>query len=523
MKKIFFILIILLTALTGNALSQSQQISNLCLEDNYKTWYAADPMRQLEEEGIDDQLGMGRIFVPAMSDPELEPEYMIYQNGKLVKDACPVGQSIFMDPGSYTLEIGSAILAEQKVEINVTLKSGQTRIIEPTWGSLIVKVIDQNRNYLREAYEIYEIDNYKNSIGTKYSAEQDQPGEKQETWLLKPGLYKIIKYRESPKTFTNFTTIRIMEGILEELTIVMDSSTKNFVGAGFLPEMKESDQVRAWRYYTSIKGSFLLSSDNFVNKDESATNITLSAKINNEIKYDAFPHYFSSRQDLNVGLTKEQDKDFRIYSNSLQLQPTYIFYFIKSFGVYGRFRLASNVFPTKFYFDADQPKIYKINTEGDTVQTITNDDNLQIASMLYPLSLEEGVGLNLTVFNTNTSNLYIKTGLGFSQTVNSNVYEQDTTDPTIFRELESVNLSGFEGNVGGDFRISNNINYVFEFYTLYPFEKSRKQVFRLDNTLSFRLSSYVSLDYTLTVKQDETKTWTQVDHNLSLDLTIISF
>jgi len=113
--------------------------------------------------------------------------------------------------------------------------------------------------------------------------------------------------------------------------------------------------------------------------------------------------------------------------------------------------------------------------------------------------------------------------LGFSQTVNSNVYEQDAADPTIFRELESVNLSGFEGNVGGDFRISSNINYVFEFYTLYPFEKSRKQVFRLDNTLSFRLSSIVSLDYTLTVKQDETKTWTQVDHNVSLDLTIISF
>ncbi len=523
MKKIFFILIILITALTGNALSQNQLISNLCLEDNYNTWYAPDPMRQLEEEGIDDQLGMGRIFVPAMSSPELEPEYMIYQNGQLVREGCPVGQSIFMEPGSYTLEIGSAILTPQKVEVDVTLKAGQTRIIEPTWGGLIVKIIDQNRNFLREAYEIYQIDNYKNSIGTKYSAEEDQPGEKQETWLLKPGVYKIIKYRESPKTFINFTTIRIMEGTLEELTIVMDSSTKNFVGAGVLPEMKESDMVRAWRYYTSVKGSFLLSSDNFANKDESATNITLSSKIDNEIKYDAFPHYFSSRQDLNVGLTKEQDKDFRIYSNSLQLQPTYIFYFIKSFGVYGRFRLASNVFPTKFYFDADQPKIYKIDTEGDTVQTITNDDNVQITPMLYPLSLEEGIGLNLTVLNSNTSNLYIKTGLGFSQTINSNVYEQDTADPTLFRELESVNLSGFEGNIGGDFRISNNINYVFEFYTLYPFEKSRKQVFRLDNTLSFRLSSIVSLDYTLTVKQDETKTWTQVDHNVSLDLTIISF
>jgi len=81
--------------------------------------------------------------------------------------------------------------------------------------------------------------------------------------------------------------------------------------------------------------------------------------------------------------------------------------------VYGRLRLASNVFPTKFYLEADQPVIYKINTEGDTIQTITNSDNVQITPMLYPLSLEEGIGLNLTLFNTNTSNLYIKTGLGF--------------------------------------------------------------------------------------------------------------
>ena len=523
MKKAFFIIIILITTLTGNALSQSQTSSNIYINEQYNTWTAPEPMHQLEKEGIDDQLGMGRIFVPAMSDPTLEPEYMIYKNGQLERGRCPVGQSIFLEPGSYTLEIGSGLVEEQKMKIDVTLKAGQTRIIEPTWGSLIVTIIDQNRNYLREAYEIYQIDDYKNSIGMKYSVDENQPGEKQETWLLKPGVYKIIKYKESPKTFTNFTTIRVMEGMLEELTIVMESTTKNFIGAGLLPEMKESDQIHAWKYYTSIKGSFLLSSDNSANKDKSVTNITLSAKLDNEIKYDAFPHYFSSRQNLNIGFTKEQDKDFRIYSNSLHLQPTYIFYFIKSFGVYGRFRLNSNVFPTMFYFDSAQPTIYKINTEGDTVDTILDDDKVQITPMLYPISLEEGFGLNLTVFNTNTSNLYIKTGLGFSQTLNSNVYEQDATDTDVFRELESVNLSGFEGNVGGDFRISNNINYIFEFYTLYPFEKSRKQIFRFDNTVSFRISSYVSLDYTLTVKQDETKTWTQVDHNLSLDLTIISF
>lgn len=519
------VLVIVLICLVGSA-SAWAQITNsptVCDDEAYQTWASPEPLMQLEREGVDDQLGMGRIFVPAMSDSELEPEYTIYQNNKVVRDRCPIGQSIFVDPGTYVLEIGSGILEEQKVNITISIKAGQTRIINPSWGGLIVKIIDQNRNYLREPYEIYDINDYRNSLGVKYSAEEDKPGEKQETWLLKPGIYKVIKYGESPKTFTNFATIRVLEGTLEEMTIVINSSTNDFVGAGILPEMKESDQIDAWRYYTSIKGSFLLSSDNFANKDESTTNITLSSKIDNEIKYDEFPHYFSSRQDLNVGLTKEQDKDFRIYSNSLQIQPTYIFYFIKSFGVYGRLRLESNLFPTRFYFDTTQPAIYKVDTEGDTVDIITNGDKVQITPMLYPLSMEEGVGLNLTLFNTNTSNLYVKTGLGFSQTVNSDVYEQSPTNPDVFHELESVSLSGFEGTVSGDFRISNNINYVFEFYTLYPFEKNRKQVFRFDNTISFRISSIVSLDYTLTIKEDETKTWTQVDHNLSLDLTIISF
>jgi len=522
MKKISLIVVIYLV-FNFPGWSQATNSPTVCSDEAYQTWSAPEPIQQLEEEGVDDQLGMARIFVPAMSDPQREPEYTIYQDNVVVRERCPVGKSIFVDPGTYVLEIGSGLLEEHKIHIDVTVQAGQTRLINPTWGGLIIIIIDQNRNYLREPYEIYDINDYNNSFGVKYSAEQDKPGEKQETWLLKPGVYKIIKYGESPKTFTNFATIRVLQGTLEEMTIVINSSTSDFIGAGILPEMKESDQIHAWKSYTSIKGSGLLSSDNFANKDESTTNITLSAKLDNEFKYDAFPHYFSTRQNLNLGLTKEQDKDFRIYSNSLQVQPTYIHYFIKSFGVYGRLRLESNVFPTQFYFDTTQDTIYKYDSDGNLIETIKNVEKVQITPMLYPLSLEEGVGFNFTVFNTNTSNLYVKTGLGFSQNINTNVFEQDALEPEVFRELESVSLSGFEGTVSGDFRIANNVNYVFEFYTLYPFEKSRKQVFRFDNTVSVRISSIVSLDYSLTIKEDETKTWTQVDHNISLDLTIISF
>ncbi|MBC8527608.1 MAG: hypothetical protein H8D22_12280 [Candidatus Cloacimonetes bacterium] len=496
---------------------------SFALDDNpYSSWKAETPEIQLDKEGVDDQVGLGRIFVPAMSKPKLEPEYSIYQNSELIRDDCPTGKSIFLKPGEYTLNFGSANSEDMKIKKKVTIDAGETKIISPTWSGLIVKIIDQNRDYLRQPYEIYDIIDYKISVGMKYSADEDKPGEEQETWILEPGTYKIIKYGETPKTFTNFATIQLLPVKLYIMTIVLNNTTNNFMGAGMLPEMFESDKVHKWTHYTSIKGSFLLNANNSDDKDRTKTNITLSAKPENELKYDIFPHYFNSRQTINLGFTKEQDQDFRIYSNSIQLPNTYIYYLFKSFGFYTRLRIDSNIFPTNYYFDSTQDTIWKCYEDG-SIDTLRNIDKVQITTVLYPINLEEGFGLNLTLLNTNRSNLYIKTGLGMSQTLNNHCFEQDTNDNKRFNELESIYLNGIEGNIVGDFQITNDISDWCEFYTLYPFEKDRSQVYRFENTLTFRISSYVSLDYKITIKREELPDWIQLYHNLSLDITFISF
>ncbi|MEA3474956.1 MAG: hypothetical protein U9R23_00690 [Candidatus Cloacimonadota bacterium] len=514
MKKLsLFLLGIFIFYLPQNIFAESKY--------SYDTWQADIPQVQLDKEGVDDEIGFGRIFIPAMSKPKLEPEFSVYQNGKTVKVGFPIGQSCFLKPGNYTIVFGSATSKDKKIQKKVTVEEGETKIISPTWSGLIVKIIDQNRNYIRLPYEIYDINDYKTSAGMKYSADENKPGEEQETWILEPGTYKVIKYGETPKTFINFATIQLLPGELYIMTVVLNNETNNFMGAGILPEMFESDKIHKWIHYTSIKGSFLLNADNSANKEQTKTNITLSSKLENELKYDEFPHYFNSRQTINLGFTKEQDQDFRIYSNSIQLPNTYIYYLFKSFGFYTRFRIDSNIFPTNFYLDS-LSTVCKHYQDG-TIDTLKNIDKVQITPVLYPISLEEGFGLNLTLLNTNRSNLYIKTGLGMAQTLNNHCYEQDPNDNKIFNELESIYLNGIEGNIVGDFQITNDISDWFEFYTLYPFEKDRAQVYRFENTLTFRISSYVSLDYKLTIKREELPDWIQLYHNLSLDITFISF
>ncbi|MCK4339686.1 MAG: hypothetical protein KAW87_06845 [Candidatus Cloacimonetes bacterium] len=517
MKKIFcFLLTIFILYLPINVFAVSNHL--------YKDWLADEPQVQLDKEAVDDESGFGRIFIPAMSKPELEPEFSIYQNGKNVIIGYPVGKSCFLKPGKYTIIFGSSEDNKQKIIKEITIEEGETKIIYPDWSGLIIKIIDQNRDFLRESYEIFDIPVYQ-SLGMKYSADEDEPDEYQDTWILKPGLYKIVKYGEPFNTYTNFATVRLLPGELTTLTIVIDNTTldRNYIGSGILPEIAEIKKAKTWNVYTSIRGSFLLSGENITKEEENEIKITLSSKLENDVKYDRFPHYFSSKQILNLDFNKEHKQDFRIYSSNIQLPTTYIFYFVKSFGIYTRFRIDTRLFPSKFYFDSIQDTIYKCSEEGDTLEILTNRDEVQIAPMFFPIRCEEGIGINITLLKSNRSNLNIKSGLGLSQTINNDVFERESKSSPKFNRLESIYLRGIEISVGGDFRILSNLSYFGEIYTLYPFEKDRSQVFRFENTFTLRISRFISLDYTLLLERKEIPDWIVQNHDLSVVFTIISF
>lgn len=486
------------------------------------SWQADSPQIQLEKEGRDDQVGLGRLFVPKMTTSELEPPYKIFQNGKVVKTDCKTGESVFLDPGKYEVVLGSSEIDKYKIKKEVTIENQGTHILPVTWSGLIIKIIDRNRNFLREPYEIYRLGDYDAGLGVEYSADEDEPDERQQTWLLPSGYYKIIKYKESPKTFVNFTTVQLDKGKLVVVTIVMDSSERTFVGSGVLPELSQKLKAKNWTRYTSLDASFNLTSNNATEQDEHIYNANLIANPENNFKLDKFPYYFNSDQKLLIGFNKETNQDLKVNTNSLQINATFIYYLLKSIGVYSRIRFDGSMLPTNYYFESAQDTVYKVSKDG-IIDTLFNVDKVEITPAVFPVKFEEGFGLSLRILNSPAQDLKFNTGFGLSQNINSDVYEQDKNNKNLFNELETIYLSGLEASLSGDFQFAGNLTYVIELYTLYPFDEDRTQSYRFENSISLRITSIFSLDYSLNLEKGETKDWLVQNHNLSLNVTFISF
>lgn len=491
-------------------------------ENKFSSWQADSPQIQFEKEGVDDQIGLGRVFVPMMTKSELEPSYDIYQNGEVVKQDVHTGRSVFLKPGNYTIKLGSSEISKYLIKKQITIKEQETIILPVTWTALVVRIIDKNRNFIRQPYEIYFLEDYNASLGMEYSADEDEPDERQQTWLLPAGFYKLIKYGESPKTFVNFSTVQLEQGKLTVLTIVMDSDANVFVGSGILPEQSKKLKAKHWTRYTSLDVSFNLTSNNATEESDHVYSANFIANPENNFKLDKFPYYFNSDQELSLGWNKESNQDLRVNTNSLKANAQFIYYLIESLGVYSRVRFEGAILPENYYFDSTQDSVIRIHADG-TSDTLYQIDKVEIDPAIFPVNFEEGFGLSLRILNDPSRDLKLNSGFGLSQEINDDVFEQSSNIKSIFNELENVNLSGIEVSLSGDFQVTNNLTYTVDFYTLYPLDKDRKQSYRFENSLSLRLTSIFSLDYALNLEKGESKDWLVQKHNLSLSLTFISF
>ncbi|MDW7679016.1 MAG: hypothetical protein SCK70_00500, partial [bacterium] len=166
------------------------------------SWIASPPQYQLDEEGLDDVKGLGRVFLPAMTNPDFEPVYTVMQADTIVK-VQKMGKSVFLRPGKYTIIYGSGALG-QMMRKSIDILAEETRIIEPDWSGLTIRIIDETRNWLKEPYELYRLPDGE-PMGIGYGADE-QLGEYLQTWILSPGLYKMVKLGEHFNTYTNFST-----------------------------------------------------------------------------------------------------------------------------------------------------------------------------------------------------------------------------------------------------------------------------------------------------------------------------
>lgn len=491
MKKIYldktYILSVLLSCLFFVNISAQEKLPR-----KWATWDAPDPQTQLDREAQDDIKGLGRLFIPVMTEADYEPVFTVSNMQDSILKISRMGKSIWLRPGQYKIAYGSGAL-DQLMRRVVEIRAEDTTILEPDWSGLVIKIIDETRTSIREAYEIYSIPE-NDYFGVGYGAEE-QVGEHLQTWVLQPGLYKIVKLGEHVNTYKNFTTVRLLPGELTHFTIVVNTTTKDFLGAGIIDVGKKPRKLANWSLFSTLYGSFTLNSSNDVTTEEQETSMIFVAQLDYNITYNSKHHYFSSRGLIEEGWNMQKKQaSFRSNLDRMQMKNIYVFYFIKQMGFYGRVFLETNLVRKINYFD-NRRDVTFLDENDQIIEQKLGVRDVQLSPNFSPLELKEGFGINLILLKSLRANLNIRAGMGWHQIFNRDLYNQ--TSDTTFKALNSSFARGPEASLIGSARISRNMLLSCELEVFYPEGKGDRVDYEFENILNLKLSKNVSLDYTL--------------------------
>lgn len=465
-----------------------------------------------------DLSSLGRIIVKSMEDPDYEPPFAVEDLSGKEYGSYQMGSDVLLEPGRYRLIIGNGN-ANQKIKKDVEVFARYKQYIEPDWGWLTIDVLDENRTQIDERYELYDLESGE-SYGFGYGIVEGV-GQKLESWVLKPGYYKVVLNGYPFNTYTDFTTIEVKKDLSEHITIVYDTENKKMLGAGKIlqDELMYSKNKLKISVLNHLNAN--MQSNNETSETKYKTSIVLTEQLDTKMVYDVFPHYYSFKNITEIGVTKDTNRDMIFSTDKFDLKNTYVFFFFNWIGAYSRADINTHFFNT--YSLKDNDTWFKlINLDNET--NIKKTTKLKYKSPLYPLTFKEGLGLNLRLLNNSRSNLNIRGGLGLLQELNKDYYIYDSTigDTLVYKEVESKYSKGTEVSVNGSFQILSNLNYTTNADLLFPFDKQKSNIINWENAFNLRILNAISLDYRINFDYDkDQKDYVQMDHSLFLRFTYI--
>jgi uncharacterized lipoprotein YmbA len=469
-----------------------------------------------EDEQISNK---GRLYVPVKTDPENEPLFSIeYEDGTSYA-SFQMGTDIPLDPGNYKILLGNGTIGQKVIE-EVTIYPRYKTILDADIGWLTINIIDDNRNQLDLRYEIYEMDTAE-SYGFGYGIKEGV-GQQLETWVLKPGYYKIILNGMPFNTYSDFTTVEIKKDALEQITIVVDETTNQLIGAGKL--LQEDINRGTGKLKISVLNHLNANANmkNDVDEDKNNYSLTFIEQLDAKLVYDNYPYHYTSKGLLEIGVTDETDTKLKISSDNLDIKNTFVYYFYKNLGFYSRADVNTHLFD-EYIHTKDNKKYKTIDEDGH--EKLFNTDKFKTKDPFFPLVLKEGVGLNYRFLNKNRANLNLRIGIGMRQDINNKVFDNTSKIDNgyeLFEERPSVYKKGTEISANGNFQILNNLNYTTNADILIPFDKKDNKTFEWENIFNLRMFKYISWDYRINFSYNKSvQDYVIMDHSLYLRLTYI--
>ncbi|MEC8930242.1 MAG: hypothetical protein VYB08_02425 [Candidatus Latescibacterota bacterium] len=467
------------------------------------TWTALPARAQLQQDQVLIPKGKGLLFVPAMTLGN-EPSYQIWRDGRIVSSASP-GIGIPLDPGTYELFFGSGAIA-QRFSKTVPIFDGERTLLKPDWSGLVIDVLDNTRTAVNESYEILDATTGE-TYGLGFGIEEER-GERVRTWLLKPGVYHIVRVGESFTTIRKFSA-QLQPGTLTQRNLIFDSGSGDFIG--FYPRLVE--QTQAFRSATSVVSQTELSgaaqlntSQNTGGDDRASLNFTV--QVFNRTRYSTDRDFASIRVILEEGATKEEGEDLRKSTDRAEVRATYIRRLSPRFGPYLRGVVQTTLFSDDARFASPQDVVRTL--KSGAVDTLQSREELTLAPALSPLTFREGVGINSQLIRSFALNMDLRLGVGAQQTlVTDNFKLGEVDDQRTMTELESTSSTGLETLLIMDARLSRYVNLDSEFDLLMTSRDRADWFFTWENRLRIALTSFINLDLVADLERNQTLDDTQ--------------
>jgi hypothetical protein len=520
------------------------------LDDAMKSWDAPDLPTQVASDRTFIPLGKGALFVPRMTDAQLEPDVeAIDSTGQLMGRGKP-GAAISLLPGHYFVMVGSGAHKQMMVR-EATVTEGRTTPVAPDWSALVVEVVNESNLPIRADYELVRIDEVE--IFGRGSGADPGMGEQPRTWVLKPGLYKILGVGESYNTLRNFITVRLLPGSLTRILLVMDDADMKITGGGALEVAVANRGKRDWKWGLDLGGSLLFNAT--IDQPTGPTEVVRTNTSALEMLANGWVRYTNGRRDWNTSLRLDEgftvpDLDFSrigVATDDLRLRSLFIWRLLKWLGPYGRTDAETDIFVKHEHLDEKSGEKY-FYVVDQTKQRLEVDSAASFATeaAFSPLALQLGLGVNADIVDVRLLKTRFRAGLGYSYKSVRDKYVDlnrsaldtavlngpDSTMITQSRILQragsaSTHEAGPEAALLLDLRLGKFATASAEvrwFAPIAPDERFSNPDIYLEGLLSWHIVRSVSLDYeytyTLTQPTDPTLRQNLQQHSVRIRVSL---
>jgi hypothetical protein len=392
----------------------------------------------------------------------------------------------------------------------------------PDWGGISINVVDEKNVQFRGEYELIRIDKFE-PLGRGYGTDPTL-GEGLKTWILEPGLYKIVGAGQSYNTLTNFVTVRVLPGeFIRFLLVQENAATMTIVGGGRVNEDGNRSIAGAWRYGIDVGGSVDFNSIIYHDKDSSDGATSVALLLASTLRYQKEKQDWTSRLQLDQGI-KFDGINLSRFSSSLdniRLTSIYTWRFLPWIGPYGRFEAESGIFSsyTRVPTGIDRYFFVLTNQQNELLSIDSVSQNIRTQPSFSPFGFETSIGANMDVLNTRPMEMQILIGFGFSQNsrwgefvvgdtvlpgtniaANQEWNRLDSLDEdrVILQRINDATTRpeyGPELGINATFRLGSIATNEAEVRVFAPVTRIRTPDFRFRGTTSWRIWRSITLDF----------------------------